>query len=190
MGKPTCIVNTDVSCTNAATDCGPNAECIDGFCLCVEGACSGADAKCYGSNNSYEEVGNGQVYKLRNSRWPSFCIYGTAGGYLGVAEEHDNDESKFTILRPPKSGPDDETYYLLYSKKWPEYNIRVHSKTTTRVDSRRRDKLSSSCRDEEQGRRRSSGDGRRREHWDDEEEDDEWRGQRRRGSASRDDEQG
>jgi len=185
--EASCIINTGKRCDSTAAKCGQNAECIGGLCVCMEGTCSGADALCYANNYSYEKIGDGQAYKLCNSRWPSFCMYGTAGGQLGVTDDHDKEESKFTLLSPPNMGPNGEKYYLVYSNKWQEYNIHVKQQTSKSSNNRRRRPRSEPCptqwHDEPQWHN-----GQRWQHgsqWYDEEEYDEFRrrcleGRRRR----------
>jgi len=103
---------------------------------------------------------------------------------FSVTKDSNKPESNFLLFRPPIVAEGNETHHLIFSKKFPEYNVRVSKTTSTwKCGMEKINKEGLDFRNSYKGRRRNSP--RRGIDYEDEEEVDEFLAQRRRGGVSR-----
>lgn len=129
-----CIQNTGGMCS--MSDCAAfrgttTCDKAAGFgrCFCPNGGCSGTDEVCYDATaKPYAEIGGpGQVYQIRNARFPAQYLQmrDSVTGAVLTSEDRSLPKSGFTLVLPPAglSMP----AYLLYSDNVKDFAVIITS---------------------------------------------------------------
>lgn len=132
-----CIQNTGGGCLT--TDCfgwRGTTECSWGMCMCTGSQCAGLGGVC--GNETYRRVG--QVYKIRNVKWPEYYLDVDVTARVDVEKkgtnETDNEFHLYSVGETYINGPEENRtspVFLLASARWPESVLSVDEKSTVHI---------------------------------------------------------
>jgi len=131
-----CLVNTGTSAAGCqCTDMTGNATCVNLHCHCHAGGCAGDDGKCHAGVTNAQVGGAGQVYRIRNARWPNWYMESrsdSASLYVGKGEDRASARTyQWTLMTPPST--DSSLLTMMMTVYRPEHAITFGTKRVCSV---------------------------------------------------------